>query len=203
MRELTVKIYEFSELSEKARRKAWENGPDLSGDYSDEYNATLAKFEDIFNIKVYQWDVGGCYRYYYKYVTAGRADDCPEGDALRIARYIWNNYAEYILKGRYYSTQGRYIDGKYNYKCRYSKVTKTMDNCPLTGVIMDYDILQPVIDCLHYKRFFNNYRELIDACLDSFFRAWESEIEYLSSMEHFAEIAECNGWEFYETGEMV
>ena len=202
MRELTVKIYEFSELSEKAQRWAWENGPDFSDCYADEYRATLKEFENIFDISVYRWNVDD-YRYSFDYVTAGRATEAPEGDALRLARYIWNNYADYILKGRYYSTRGRYIDGQYHYKYRYSKVTKSMDNCPLTGVCMDFDILQPVIDCLHYKAFFDSYEELIDACLDSFFRAWRNEIEYCNSFEYFAEMCEGNGFEFYETGEMV
>lgn len=202
MREITVKLYKFSELSEKAQRRAWECGPDFSGDYSSEYRETLKKFEDIFDISVYRWSVDD-YRYSFDYVTAGRATEAPEGDALRLARYIWNNYADDILKGRYYSTRGRYIDGKYHYKYRYSNVTKTMDSCPLTGVCMDMDILQPVIDCLHYKRFFSSYNDLIDACLDSFFRAWRNEIEYCNSFEYFAEMCEINDYEFYETGEMV
>ena len=202
MREITVKLYKFSELSEKAQRRAWEMGPDFSDSYSSEYRETLKKFEDIFDIAVYRWSVDDC-RYSFDYVTAGRAVEAPEGDALRLARYIWNNYADCILKGRYYSTRGRYIDGKYHYKYRYSKVTKNMDDCPLTGVCMDMDILQPVIDCLHYKSFFDSYEDLIDACLDSFFRAWRNEIEYCNSFEYFAETCEINEYEFYETGEMV
>ena len=202
MREITLKIYKFSELSEKAQRRAWEMGPDFSDSYSSEYRATLKKFQDIFDISVYRWSVDSC-TYDYGYVTAGTAGGSPEGDALRLARFIWNNYAEHILKGRYYSTRGRYIDGKYHYKYRYSKVTKTMDSCPLTGAYVDMNILQPVIDCLHYKRFFDSYNDLMDACLDSFFRAWRNEIEYCSSLEYFAEMCECNDYEFYETGEML
>lgn len=202
MREITVKIYEFSELSGKAQRRAWETGPDFSDSYSSDYRATLAAFEKIFDISVYRWNVDDC-RYSFDYVTAGRATEAPEGDALRLARYMWNNYAEYIQKGRYYSTRGRYIDGKYHYKYRYSKVTKQMDNCPLTGFCADLDILQPVIDCLHYKTFFNSYEELMDECLDSFFRAWRNDIDYCNSFDYFAEMCECNHYEFYETGEML
>lgn len=202
MREITVKIYKFSELSEKAQRRAWECEPDFSDSYSSDYRATLAAFEKIFDISVYHWSVDD-YRYSFDYVTAGRATEAPEGDALRLARFIWNNYAEYLMKGRYYSTQGQYIDGKYHYKHRYSKATFIMDNCPLTGFCADMDILQPVIDCLHYKAFFDSYEELIDNCLDSFFRAWRNEIEYCNSFEYFAEMCEINDYEFYETGEMV
>jgi hypothetical protein len=201
MRQITINVYNFSELSPAAQLWAWEHGPDFSDAYSDEYQATLAAFENIFDIKVYRWDVDSL-RYDFSFVTAGRATEAPEGDALRLARYIWNNYAEYIQKGRYYSTRGRWINGKYHYKHRYSRVTFEMDNCPLTGVYIDCDILRPVIDCLHYKRFFSSYTELINECLTEFFRAWRNEIEYCSSMEHFAEMCDANEYEFTAEGEL-
>ena len=201
MRSETINIYKFSELSEKAQRRAWETGPDFSGDHNAEFRATLAAFENIFDISVYRWNVSD-YDYNFAYVTAGDATAAPENNPLRLARYIWNNYAGYITKGKYYSTQGRWINGKYHYKYRYSNATFEMDNCPLTGVCFDLDILQPVLDCLHYKRFFDSYEELIDACLNGFFQTWQAEIEYLSSLDYFAEMCEINEYEFTETGEM-
>lgn len=201
MREITLKLYQFHELSEKAQRRAWETGPDFSGDYSDEYRATLEKFENIFDIKVYRWSVDDC-QYDFAYVTAGRATEAPEGDALRLARYMWNNYAEYITQGKYYSTGVRVVDGKYTYKSRRSRATFEIGNCPLTGCGTDNYILDPVIACLRYKTRFNSYNKLIDACLDSFFRGWRNEIDYCSSQEHFAEMCELNEYEFYETGEL-
>ena len=202
MREITVKIYRFDELSERAQRRAWENGPDLSGDYSDEYRETLERFENIFDIKVYRWGVND-YTYDYAYVTAGRATEAPEGDALRLARYVWNNYAEYITRGKYYGKLIYRENQPPRHVKRYSKSTFEMDNCPLTGCGTDCSILDPVLDCLHYKVFFNSYDELIDACLDSFFSAWRNEIEYCSSLEYFADYCENNDLEFYETGERV
>lgn len=201
MRHETITIYKFSELSEKAQHRAWENGPDFSGDCSGDFRATLAAFEKIFDISVYRWNVND-YNYNFAYVTAGAATGAPENNPLRLARYIWNNYAEYITKGKYYSTRGRWINGKYHYKYRYSKATFDMDNCPLTGFCYDLDILQPVLDCLHYKRFFDSYDELIDACLNGFFQAWQADIEYHASPEYFAEMCEINDYEFTETGEM-
>ena len=50
MRQETINIYKFSELSEKAQRRAWETGPDFSGDFSEDFRATLAAFEKIFDI---------------------------------------------------------------------------------------------------------------------------------------------------------
>lgn len=44
MRIETIKIYKFSELSENAQRRAWECGPDFSGDFSSDFERTLKKF---------------------------------------------------------------------------------------------------------------------------------------------------------------
>ena len=202
MRQLTINIYKFSELSEKAQRRAWENGPDFSGDYFDEYRHTLKEFENIFDISVYRWNVNE-YDYNFAYVTAGAATGAPDGDPLRLARYIWNNYAEYITRGKYYGKLIYRENQPPRHVKRYSKATFEMDNCPLTGTCFDMDILQPVLDCLHYKRFFDSYEDLIDACLNSFFQACQADIEYHSSFEFFAEMYEINEYEFLETGEMV
>ena len=202
---ISIDVYTFDELTDDAQRLAWENsGMDFSNDYSDEFCATLAAFEKIFDVKVYDYSVGGYSAPRYRFVTAGAASDAeciPYGNAQRVARFVWNNYAEYISKGKYYSTRFKWIDGKAQYKTRRSKIFKSFDACPLTGVICDYAILQPVVDCLHYKRWFGSYKELIAACLENFFDAWAADIEYRQSMEYFAETAECNEWYFTADGE--
>ena len=198
---ITRTIYKWDELTPAAQKYAWENGPDFSDDHDDEYAATLAAFENAFDIKVYRYNIGypGTT---FAFVSAWPATDCPENNPLRLARFIWNNYAARISKGKYYSKCSCDADGKHTFKHRYSNVTFEMDNCPLTGVCIDYDILQPVIDCLHYKRLYNTYDDLMTDCLESFFRAWECEIEYNQSFEHFAEMVETNNYEFLETGEI-
>ena len=203
MKTITTNIYLFHELNEKAQRKAWEKSYfDFSEDCADEYLATLKVFESIFDIKVCRYDVGSMvFNPSFDFITTGTALDAPTGDPLRLAKFIWNNYADKISKGKYYSTRGQYINGKYTYKFRHSKINKVMDTCPLTGVFTDTDILQPVIDCLHYDRFFNSFDELIHACLTGFFRAWDAEIEYRTSFEYFVETADCNEWYYTENGE--
>ena len=200
MKTITTNLYLFHELNEKAQRKAWEKSSfDFSEDHADEYRATLAAFEKIFNVNVFRYDVGGMvFNPSFDFDLTG---DAPDGDPIRLARYLWNNCADYILKGKYYSTRGQYINGKYTYKSRHSKILKSFYDCPLTGVCMDYDILQPVIDCLHYKRFFNSYEELIHECLANFFHAWDAEIEHCHSWEYFADAADANEWYFTEDGE--
>ena len=202
MIEIVTTLYTFDELNERAQHAAWENTCfDLTYNNYEEFCETLREFEKIFDIKVYDYNVDGLRRPYFKYVTAGAASDAEMiDDPLRLARFVWNNYSEYILKGKYYSTRGAWIDGKYHYKSRHSKIALEMDNCPLTGVCCDCDILGPVIDCLHYKRFFNTYTDLIDKCLTDFFNAWAAEMEYCCSFDFFAETAECNEWYFTADG---
>ena len=196
MKTITTNLYLFHELNEKAQRKAWEKSSfDFSEDFADEYRTTLKVFEKIFNVNVFHYDVGSMIlNPSFDFDLTGEA---PSGDPIRLARFLWNNCADYILKGKYYSTRG-----KNKHYFRHSKVLTSFYNCPLTGVCTDYDILQPVIDCLHYKRFFNSYEELMHECLRNFFRAWDAEIGHCNSWEYFADAADANGWYFTEDGEL-
>ena len=203
MKTITTNIYLFHELSEKAQRQAWEKSSfDFSDDCADDFRTTLTVFEKIFDVKVFHYDVGGMvFKPTFDFVTAGPGADAPTGDPIRLAKYIWNNYADSILNGKYYSTRGKYVNGKYSYKFRHSKITKSFYDCPLTGICYDFDILQPIIDCLHYKRFYNSYDELMYDCLANFFRVWDAEIEYRCSWEYFADEADANEWYFTENGD--
>ena len=203
MKIIQVKLYRFDELSPEAQRRAfsaWDSSLTLESRSSD-YRATLKAFEDIFDIKVYRYNVND-WSYDYGYVTTGRAMEAPEGDGFRFARYIWNNYYSAVAKGKYYSTGGRYEGGHYTYKFRRSKIQMRLDNCPLTGFFADQDILSPVIDCLQYKRFFADFRELIDACLAAFFQTWRTDIEATTTPEYFADEAEANEMYFLESGDI-
>jgi hypothetical protein len=199
MKTYTIKTYLFNELSEDAQRAAWENDPHaICCDYFDgERRATLKAFERIFNISV-QYSVDSCRHTFDYFKPCENGDEIS--DPLRLACYVWNNYAQHIKKGKYYSTRGEWIDGRYNYKYRYSKITHEMDNCPLTGVCYDCDILQPVIDCLLYKEKYSTLEDLITAALNDFFRAWRADLEYIESFEYYKEEAENNAWEYLRSG---
>lgn len=201
MKTYTIKTYYFNELSEEAKQKAFEKDRNsiLNDIYNDEFCATLEAFEKIFNISVYRWEV---YPNYYTFDFHQKDGDNADeiNDPLRLAAYVWNNYARYIKKGKFYSTAGKYIDGKYTCKFRHSRVMLEMDNCPLTGVCFDNDILAPIIDCLEYKRFFHTYDDLITDCLNKFFETWRDCLEYSESFEFYEGEAIANEWEYLEDG---
>lgn len=200
MRTETIKIYSFSELSEKAQRYAWENATDYGDEYALDFQTILEKFEDVFGIKVYRYSVGDGYEPRFSYTIDSTAADAPAGDPLRLARYIWNNYADRITRGKYYSSRMKIVNGDFHYVNRRSKVLLKLDEYALTGICWDEDLLQPIIDCLHYKRFFSDINELFDACLTAFFSAWEADIEYCRSFEYYAEKAEFNDFEYTADG---
>ena len=59
MKTITTNIYLFNELCEKAQRKAWEKSSlDFSDDRGQEFRDTLSAFENIFDVKVYHYEIG-------------------------------------------------------------------------------------------------------------------------------------------------
>lgn len=110
----------------------------------------------------------------------------------RLATYLWNNYRHQPYKGKYYS--------KYP-KSRYSRVI--LDNsCVLTGFYIDDSILAPMYEHMDKPNGSQTFRELIDLCLDSYFKACRDDYNHSQSEECFVKDAEANDWEFLSSGEL-
>lgn len=103
-------------------------------------------------------------------------------------RYINNNIMPYITQGRYYSSSGKYINEKYTYKYRRSRIIKSVgDDCPLTGMCYDFYLLEPIIK--YYKTWCSypdnfSLTDLIEQCYGSFFKCWHEEYEYWANDEN-------------------
>ena len=205
--DMEFKSYTIDELSDKAKEHAyskWNNDDHYV--WSREAEATLNEFCRIFDIKMDRWEYNSC-NYSYRFTVQNDTLDDEDNNVtgLRLATYIWNNYAKYITKGKYYSLWSKTEKSEKNpsvgkLKFRYSKVMTEIDNCPLTGYCFDMNILDSIIDCLEYKKIYNNYRELIKECLDKFFNACVKDCEYCESMEYFVEEAQANEHEYDENG---
>ena len=198
------KSYQINELSEKAKRTAYEKWlPDSDLWQADELRATLDEFCKLFDVRCCNWEYDA-YNYHYRF-EVNIEDGQDELSDIRLAKFVWNNYAPYISKGKYYSLWSKTEVSDRNPNCgklkkRYSKVMSEMTNCPLTGVCYDYDILEPIIDCLTYKKMYASYSDLIEDCLDRFFSMAKKECEYAESFEYFIDDAEANSWEYDENG---
>lgn len=207
MRQETMSIYLFEELPEEIQRRAWE-GDQSRHNFGDidfwDFRATLDKFAEIFEITV-KWEVDSS-RYSFDFtMNPGQWGDLAENletirDPLRLAAWVHNNRAHLIRKGKYYSTRGKWVNGKYNYKSRHSRVIFTYEDCPLTGVCFDMDILRAVIDCITYRRTFETYDDLMTTALNEFFETWRAALEYAESLEFYAEEAAANEWEYTADG---
>lgn len=195
MKEITIKLYEFSELSKDAQRRAWmnhvENLREFAWDH--EYRATLDAFCKAFDILLIDYDVNeNAFTFDYSLAYEPVYYMKP----LRFARFIWNQYAHQIQRGKYYGKITQ--DGRHVF--RHSKATVEY-GFPFTGFVADMAITGPVWDCIHYEKEYTSYIELIDDCLTNFFEEWQKDIEYETSIEYFEEYCAANELEFYETGE--
>lgn len=154
MKKIVLKLYEFDELSKDSQeriieRERWNVMEQCMDAYNVDYKKSMEAFEDLTDTKAYSWEVG--YERYdfsyefkyndpiYEHPTDYNRDIFPKNLCGKLLfRYINNNIMPHITKGKYYST-GKYIDGKYNYKCRRGRVILGYeDNCPLTGMCYDY-----------------------------------------------------------------
>lgn len=204
MREVTIKVYRFDELPEETQRRIFErdqNREIFEDGYSSEYLATLEKFADFFDIEI-KYEVNSI-RYNFDFtITDNETAENLETirDPLRLATWVYNNHWWELRRGKYYSTPGKWIDGKHTYKKRYSRVIFTYDDLPLTGVVTDHFILNTIIDCITYRRTFETYDDLITTALNEFFEAWREELEYLESFECFAETVTTDGIEYTADG---
>ena len=144
MKELTIKVYSFDELSKEVQdkiieRERWDVMDNAMECSRMEFDDTLKEFERITDSRVTCYDVGYC-GYNFGRVCSDKLAfegfDLEDLSGKLLFRYISNEIMPYLIRGKYYSTCGKYDkNGKYTYKSRRSKVLmESFDGCPLTGV---------------------------------------------------------------------
>lgn len=211
MKTVRIKIFEFNELSEKAKEKAIQNVKnnfDLHSHYSNEYLETMDKFvEGMLGAKYTNYCLGG-QGAHINVILDCFTNEQLELSGLRLARFIWNNFEHFLYKGKYFSLWSKteksfkhYPNGYPVLKFRYSKVLKVGENCNLTGVCTDESILAPMYEFLKSPKNIT-FEELINECLDSFLKDYEKSLDYANSAEYIAEHCEANEIEFLESGKI-
>lgn len=216
MIEKAIKLYEYDELSESAKKKIreeWRNDPFIMDGYNSDYRNTLDEFCELCGIKMSEWEVSDWThsfrinfgeKYPYEicdkdgYVDEYLSLDCLSGKLL--FRYVLHNIIPPMIRGKCHSTRGYYDENrKYHYKWRRSCVVMEDEpekgNCPLTGCCTDSNIIEPL---MKYYRGWAKYPadytfgDLMNECLESFFSAWESGWEYQLTDEAIDECIEAN-----------
>jgi hypothetical protein len=226
MKTIYLSLYKFDELSKEAQQKVieekcWDIMNQRMDIYGQDYKKSMEAFENLTDTEIYNWEVGYekyDFRFKFKYndsIYCHPADYkkniYPENLCGKLLfRYINNNIMLYIIKGKYFSTSGKYVDGKYKYKHKYSRVMFDYgDNCPLTGTCYDLYILKPMIDyynawCTYPEDF--SLEDLIRQCYDNFFDSWHEEYRYWANNEDaIREELHHNQYEdrlYYENGDV-
>lgn len=216
MKEAKIKLYRFDELDEKIQDiiiEKMQYNNDFAEVYYSDWEGTLEEFEKLMGIKVKNWEVSGCgYNYRvqfhrYTYIPDGYMHEI-DGDDIKgkhLWRWIMENVWDDINPRKVYHTK-EWDRVKSDWaKKRTSRILRqSWKDCPLTGMCYDYDILEPIAEYIS-KPYEEDYTldDLVHDCLDSFFSAWQKEIEWCNSYEGVKEwLTEYDDNEYYENGEV-
>ena len=142
---------------------------------------------DLLGIRCNKWEYDG---YSYSFSWYSPYEDTIENlHGARLAAYLHNNFGSHLFVPKIYY-KGR--------RRRRSRLFCTTE-CPLTGYYMDNMILDPIY-CFFTHPDDTTFYDLIECCLDTFFRACRDDARYCRSEEYFAELAESNAWEYLASG---
>lgn len=188
----TYTLYQITELSEEAREKAhneWLCSRYFYG-WTDENRKTLDTFCERFGIMCRNWRYDASH---YSYDYRSRQEDYIDVlNGWRLATYLINNYWSDLYTPKFY-WNGR--------KGRKSRIL--VDTCcPLTGYYIDNYILAPIYDFLKSPSENVTFDNLMNICLDSFFRACRDDMESTQTLEYFMEESNTNDWEYLSDGKL-
>ena len=208
MRTIRTKVYKFDELSTDGQQKAIDKfrnkySSNDTGIYSDEIVESVKAFADLFNLKIG--------REYSDLRTGSIDDNILQLSNVRLYKWLINNYSSYWTNANYIS---KHKDGKfknsyfyYKYDCvKYRKsritVTNNLENCPLTGVCYDTDIMQPIIDFL--KKPYNcTFEDLLNDVESAISKTFNDVEKWVNSDEFIKNSITSNEDEFTQDGRMI
>ena len=161
MKEITIRLYDYDELSPKAKKRALEEwrSANIEHFYGREAEDTLKKLQKELGIEVTRWSYSR-YDHDSGIIRFIRYNDDQLALAGRRAQaFLWNNFAHLIMQprkqwyakhrdGRVDLSGSLYCGGEWENMYRKSKVffDRTYDGtCPLTGVNFDNDALDPLV----------------------------------------------------------
>ena len=197
MRTIERKIYHYDELSDQAQKLAIESMRDeisnaIIDSDSVDYCNTLNKIEQIFGVRIYNWNVNE-YNPYFRFEFTNIEEE-TENEPRLLLRYLNTKVLPYIdNKKRYYSKTAR--------ASRKSRIlyTKSYEYC-LTGCWCDSAIDNALNNIKQSVKNKFNARDFVESILEGFFEQWRNDYEFALSDECIAERIEANDYEFYESG---
>ena len=161
MKEITIRLYDYDELSPEAKKRALEKwrSADIEHFWGRELEDTLKELQKELGISVTQWEYTPTYYDSGVIRFTHYTDDQLNLAGRRAQAFLWNNFAHLIMQPRkqwYAKHRDGRVDLSGSLHCsdewenmyRKSKVffDRTYDgSCPLTGVSFDNDALDPLV----------------------------------------------------------
>lgn len=201
MRTIETKAYTFSELSEQAKQVALNSVREIDNFYAEEIIGSIKAITELFDIKTgNEWT---------DFRTGHIDDDILGLSGIRLLKYLTNNYWQSLFSGKYYSLWSKtevsykyYKEGFPVLKSRHSKVMFNND-CTLTGVCYDNDILKPVYDFMQNPCKHTTFEDLIQEMENAAEQCFIDAEEWVNSEEYLTETIEANGYEFTQDGQRI
>lgn len=170
MKEIKVNLYRFDELSDEAKENAIEKARERNCNWywdmvSEEINALSDIAYTMGADKKVDYEFSTCSPSHIEFSFGDIADDLKD---IRALKYIYNNFIAPFVKGKYYSTNGKYINGKYTYKKRYSKAIKEFSS--VSGLYIDF-VVHDV-----YLEYINNIRNHVSFSVADFIEDVEDRL---------------------------
>ena len=188
MKTITISLYNFEELSDEAKKAALNaHRYDFENDLSFEIDNSISEIADACDMRL----IGRC----GLYPAFSSNNDIDFKSNARLIAYIWNNYIEPNLRGKYYSR------GKIHH---HSKVTLDFD-CSLTGYCADFilwEAWREFCDVIRKEKktlSLNNFADLLSAHAR---KEIDDNYENVTSDEYIERIFISNDYEFLADGTM-
>lgn len=211
MREVTLRVYSFDELDEKAQEAAI--GWFLSGDdypETGDFQATLKAFTDVFPVRMKHWEFDTV-RYSFRWEFL-EEEEVAELSGPRLGKLLWNRYGDRLYPRKYYRhlsenekpikhpciVSKSFPSGWWNaYRSRIQRET----GIALTGYYLDDMALDPIYDFMGDPGE-TTFRELLGEGLDALFKAVQEDYAYQNSREYAIESIRLNEYEFTADGKI-
>ena len=188
MKTITISLFNFEELSDEAKKAALDaHRYDFEDDWSFETDNSISEIAEACDMRL----VGRCGLY-----PAFRSNNEIDFKSnSRLIAYIWNNYIEPNLRGKYYTT------GRVHYR---SKATLEF-SCPFTGVCSDYILWEAWVEFCEDIRKAKKVLSLddfADLLTSHAKKRIDDDTDWVTSDEYIKEIFLFNDYKFLADGTM-
>ena len=223
MQQVQVNIYKFNELPEDVKEKVldnWRNNTE-EHDWSDGWVDSLKEFCRVTGIDLKDYSIGP---YSYSSIDWNFSLDeieLTELKGLRLRTWLINNWLYRFGEKKYIGSLPGYYDkipfihnmikwtkltsgpnkDKY-YGSKYFNLFTEYNDCPLTGVCSDMDLIQSILDFIKTPKDNISLDDIIEDCMNSFITGFNSDMEYQDSDEYIIETIEANEYDFTIDGKI-